>query len=251
MRLYAVVGEDGPTENVLTTAPVYRWRPGCTVWEAVGFGSAGQRSDSDFVFSAAQLKRRLDDAELAALGIYLSGTHECRGVGIAAGNAHVIATRGAELTVYESASAIALDGAYVTARGHSRVNARGGSFVGAYDESFVDSWESAHVDAFGLAVIRAWGGTVNAFDRARVVALNDTVVQAWGESEVMRFRDAQVTAHDNARVASGHVSNDDTAIAPETQVTDRIRPPSVHERETTPILVTDRMFVIDDLQEVA
>jgi hypothetical protein len=185
------------------------------------------------VCRAARLLRHVTNHdELAALGIFVSGTHKIsKGKAIAydsaqvsaygsaqvsaSGSAKVSASGSAQVSAYDSAQVSAYDSAQVSAYGSAQVSASGSAKVSAYGSAQVSAYGSAQVSASGSAKVSASDSAqVSAYGSAQVSASGSAKVSAYGSAQVSASGSAQVSAYDSAQVSasgSAQVSAYDSA----------------------------------------
>jgi len=168
----------------LTDWPPRWWLPTCAIYvvEAEGvLGDASTDADRKCVAKKVRLLRLASDAELAAVGVFLSGSHVFRdnATGIASGSASVEAYDSASVEAYDSAS----------------VEAYGSASVEAYDSASVEAYDSASVEAYGSASVKASGSaSVKASGSASVEAKDRVVVTSWRGKEGIRIEGPRTVA---------------------------------------------------------
>ena len=148
----------------LTTQPGLWWSSdaGVTAYLAEWDGAlARHEGDEKFAVERCRLLRELTADELAACGVFLSGSHEVwAGSAWAYGSATVRAHDSATVWAYGSATVTAYDSATVRAYGSATVRAHDSATVTAYDSATVRAHDSAKAHAAGQSVATTWGGTV-------------------------------------------------------------------------------------------
>lgn len=138
------------------------------------------------VYRERLLRRVVDHADLAKLGIYLSGKHYVfnRPV-IAHGDAQVHVSGVSTLCASGNSTVFVVSDSIANATGRSKVYANGKSRILAYDD--------VTVDTDGSVVVEAW-------DRVAVVARGESVVHAFGSSTADAYDQATVRAFDRSSV---------------------------------------------------
>ena len=172
----------------LTTQPGLWWSSdaGVTAYLAEWDGAlARHEGDEKFAVERCRLLRELTADELAACGVFLSGSHE-----VWAGSAWA----------YGSATVTAYGSATVTAHGSATVTAYDSATVWAYGSATVTAYDSATVWAHGSATVTAYdSATVRAHGSATVTAYDSATVTAYGSATVTAYDSATVRAHDSAK----------------------------------------------------
>lgn len=161
-------GTSNGSQIEVTADPGAFWSPGTTIYVV----DAGNLAPGDGLMLAnARVLREATKRDLAAAGVYLSGTHrvsgdafplsyEHRRMVYALGNAKIIA-KGMSTTVraWENAEII-IDSGTVIAHQKTKVAASGVARVYALDDSMVDAKDNVTVQASGRSTIRARGRAV-------------------------------------------------------------------------------------------
>lgn len=218
----------------LTSDPARWWQEGAECYVAEWDGEYIGDGHDKIVVRRCRLLRPLTADELAALRVFVEGSHKVsNGIAAASGSAriwasgcaHVWAHGSAKVDASESARIWARDSVHVLARDYAmisaynsvRVSARGRAQVWARDSArvvahdTVEVWapESAQVEAFNSARIEASGSAqveardyarVRASGSARVWARESAHVEASGSARVWAFGYAQIWASESARV---------------------------------------------------
>jgi hypothetical protein len=168
---YYIVSPDGTMrigKYAVTASPVNYYTKGATVIEVK---PKGVYVDSGISLYAEQLefvRNVTSDDDLAALGIYLSGTHTLdHGYSKAFGYARINV----------------MDEAVVVAHDYVRVSAYQRSKVIARDKSMVESFDKSQVMAYGQAYVQSYDKTtIMAFDRCHVDAEDGSKVALFGKA---------------------------------------------------------------------
>lgn len=177
----------------LTREPARWWREGAECYEAEWDGDYIADDYDTIVVRRCQLLRRLTTAELAALQVFVEGSHLVSdGIAAASGSARVWARGSAQVWAFESARVEASDSARIFARGSARVEARDSAQISAYDSAQV--WARDSVRVWARDSTRIWANDaaqVWAYDAARVEARDSSVVRtACGQPTVRLFAES-------------------------------------------------------------
>jgi hypothetical protein len=196
----------------LTTEPtMWFTSEGSRVFEVEAEDISPDRRVDKCVARKVRLLRELkSEAELAEVGIFISGDHEAKGDRQyrASGSANVTACDSANVTARDSAKVTACDSANVTAYGSANVTAYGSAKVTAYDSANVTAYGSAKVTAYGSANVTACdSANVTAYGSAKVTAYDSANVTAYGSAKVTAYGSANVTARDSANVTACDSAN--------------------------------------------